>query len=92
MSMVLAALQSGWLTLGALAFMWVEFALICALSAAPAARCRLLLPNFMAGTGLIAAVHFAVQDQALYPVLICMALALVAHIWDLVGRLRAQAG
>ena len=92
MKLFITALQSGWLTLGALAFMWIECAVICRMSTTPGARFRLLLPNFLAGTGLIAAVHFALQNEAPYPVLACMALALVAHIWDIFSRLRAQAG
>lgn len=81
--------QSGWIAFAAILFLWAEFALICVLSDAPGRRFRLLLANILAGSCLLAALGFALRD-ALPFVVLYLSLALVAHVWDLVTRLRTQ--
>jgi hypothetical protein len=90
MSVLMSWVQSGWIAFAAVAFLWAEFALLCFLSAAPAARFKLLLANMLAGSCLLAALGFALREDALAWVLLYLSLALVAHVWDLVMRLRTQ--
>ncbi|GAB4511622.1 MAG: hypothetical protein Tsb0019_07310 [Roseibium sp.] len=90
MSGLLSWVQSGWIAFAAIGFLWAEFALLCFLSTAPGLRFKLLLANMLAGSCLMAALGFALRGEALAWVLLYLTLALVAHIWDLVTRLRPQ--
>ncbi|MGV2974716.1 hypothetical protein AB1P65_04625 [Roseibium alexandrii] len=88
MNLLLTWVQSGWLPFGAVLFLWIEFAVLCRFSNAPGERFKLLLANVLAGSCLMAALGFALRGEALFLVLLFLSLALIAHIWDLVTRLR----
>lgn len=91
MSLVTDILQSGWIAFAAIAVLWVEFAVLCLTARTPGARFRLLLPNVLAGTCLLAALGFALLGGHHTWVLLYLGLALVAHGWDVAIRLRSQA-
>lgn len=90
MSALLSSVQTGWPAFVAILFLWAEFALLCILSSTPGARFKLLLANVLAGSCLLAALGFALRGAVPF-VLLYLSLALVAHVWDLVTRLRNQA-
>jgi len=89
MSALMSNVESGWIAFAAIGFLWAEFALLCLLSSSPGTRFRLLLANVLAGSCLMSALGFALRG-ALSLVLVYLSLALVAHLWDLVTRLRTQ--
>ena len=90
MSVLLDLIQSGWIAFAAIGFLWIEFALLTVLAHVPGHRFKLLLPNVLAGSCLLAALGFALRGSAVAFVLLYLSLALVAHGWDVVSRLRNQ--
>lgn len=91
MSGLFAFLETGWLAFAALAFLWLETGLLCALSRQPWTRFKALAGGAFAGTFLLAALGLALRGDALVWILLLLTLSLVSHVFDVSTRLRDHA-
>ena len=92
MSMLAAWMQSGWLTSIAVAILWIETALLCAMAPTPLARLRMLAANAASGSCLLLALGVALQGGDPVWIATLLALSLLAHALDVLQRLGYQAG
>lgn len=79
--------RSGWVTVIALAVLWLGTAAICAASNRPWMLLRLLLANALSGTFLLLALGAALKDMGMIWVAVPLAGSLLAHGTDLWLRL-----
>ncbi|MFO7481111.1 hypothetical protein [Oceanibaculum nanhaiense] len=77
----------GWLPPIAVAILWAETALLCALAPRPLTRFRALAPNAASGTCLLLALGVALTDGSLVWIVGLLALSLLAHALDVLQRL-----
>lgn len=78
---------SGWLPLIAVAILWAETALLCALAPSPLRRFRAFAPNAASGTCLLLALGVAVTEGGVAWIAGLLALSLLAHALDVLQRL-----
>ncbi|NBN63101.1 hypothetical protein GWI72_00115 [Microvirga tunisiensis] len=84
-------LARGWICAAALAVLWAELVLLCALAPHPRQRLGQLLPNVLAGSCLLVALGLALTGASALAILVVLALSLVAHVADVASRLGPQA-
>ncbi|WP_430437776.1 hypothetical protein [Oceanibaculum nanhaiense] len=82
----------GWLPPIAVAILWAETALLCALAPRPLTRFRALAPNAASGTCLLLALGVALTDGSLAWIAGLLALSLLAHALDVLQRLGSGGG
>ena len=91
MTVPLQLLESGWITVIALAILWAEIAVLSMMSNAPAARFRLLLPNTLSGSFLLAALGLALADGSVFAIAALLGGSFISHAVDVVYRLTGHA-
>ncbi|MFN3459477.1 MAG: hypothetical protein ACK4ZN_00550 [Oceanibaculum sp.] len=88
--MTLLADWIGWLPPVAVAILWAETALLCALAPRTRGGRRALAPNAASGTCLLLALGVALRDGGAIWIVGLLALSLLAHALDLLQRLGTQ--
>lgn len=89
--MIIDLLLSGWISVVAVAILWVETAVICLMSPKPLLRLRLLLANSLSGSCLLAALGLALSDGNPFAIAVLLGGSLISHAIDMVIRLAGQA-
>ena len=77
----------GWLPPIAVAILWAETALLCALAPRPLTRFQALAPNAASGTCLLLALGVALTTVGMIWIVALLALSLLAHALDVLQRL-----
>ena len=88
MSVLNSWIETGWIAFAALAFLWVETAILCLLSKTPGARFKALAGGALAGSFLMIALGLALRGQDPLWVVLFLTLSLVGHVLDVAARLR----
>lgn len=78
---------SGWISVFAIAVLWVETALLVRMRPAARNLRRSLVPNALAGTMLLVCLGLAQRDAHPLVIALTLAGALGAHVWDVSRRL-----
>lgn len=92
MTLLLEALNNGWISLFAILVLWTETSFLSLRSRAPLRRFRALCANACSGTCLLAALGLALRGHGPIWILVLMAASLVAHAIDIVMREPDQEG
>jgi hypothetical protein len=86
MTLLLDALNNGWICVFAVMVLWVETAVLSLRSGDPKGRFRELCANACSGTSLIAALGLALRGDSPIWILVLLAASLVAHAIDILLR------
>jgi hypothetical protein len=89
MTLLLEALNNGWICVFAIMVLWVETAVLSLRSSEPIRRFRELCANACSGTCLIAALGLALRADNPIWILVLLAASLVAHAIDILLRRQA---
>lgn len=81
--------ESGWIAVVAIGLVWAETALLCLFATSARQRFKMLAGGALAGSFLMAAIACALRDYALSWIALFLTLSLLAHLVDVVGRLKS---
>ncbi|MFY8094763.1 MAG: hypothetical protein ACOVN0_14900 [Niveispirillum sp.] len=91
MTLLLDALNNGWICLFAILVLWAETAALSLRSSEPRRRFQALCANACSGTCLLAALGLALRGQGPIWILVLLAASLMAHAIDILTREPGQA-